>query len=275
MALSSNENSNSNSTTNNARQPLIPGYNTSDERKALRNKLRAEAKQARSEMPAPYRAHKSAELCKRLEESLALTLGITGMNAADATIAVYAAFPEEVDLQDFIESAYTQGCKIAFPCMVRDAWNSSEHPNSTGVEQSREREKALKNLPQDETNSSAVQQTMEMRLVSAEQFRAHQVPFLNNPLKRYCHSDCELDPYPYVSARDLTMIVVPVVGFDSRGNRLGYGAGNYDRYLTQISKEATNNQGIICRVVGVAFAEQQVEDVPTEEHDIPLAVVAL
>ena len=133
MALSSNENSNS--TANNARQPLIPGYNTSDERKALRNKLRAEAKQARSEMPAPYRAHKSAELCKRLEESLALTLGITGMNAADATIAVYAAFPEEVDLQDFIESAYTQGCKIAFPCMVRDAWNSSEHPNSTGVEQ--------------------------------------------------------------------------------------------------------------------------------------------
>ena len=143
------------------------------------------------------------------------------------------------------------------------------------MEQSREREKALKNLPQDETNSSAVQQTMEMRLVSAEQFRAHQVPFLNNPLKRYCHSDCELDPYPYVSARDLTMIVVPVVGFDSQGNRLGYGAGNYDRYLTQISKEATNNQGIICRVVGVAFAEQQVEDVPTEEHDIPLAVVAL
>ena len=71
------------------------------------------------------------------------------------------------------------------------------------------------------------------------------------------------------------MIVVPVVGFDSQGNRLGYGAGNYDRYLTQISKEATNNQGIICRVVGVAFAEQQVEDVPTEEHDIPLAVVAL
>ena len=137
------------------------------------------------------------------------------------------------------------------------------------------REKTLENLPQDETNSSAVQQTMEMRLVSAEHFRAHQVPFLNNPLKRYCHSDCELDPYPYISARDLTMIVVPVVGFDSQGNRLGYGAGNYDRYLTQISKEATNNQGIICRVVGVAFAEQQVEDVPTEEHDIPLAIVAL
>ena len=237
MALSSNENSNS--TTSNARQPLIPGYNASDECKALRNKLRAETKQARSEMPAPYRAHKSAELCKRLEESLALTLGITGINAADATIAVYAAFPEEVDLQDFIESAYAQGCKIAFPCMVRDAWNSSEHPSSTGVVQSRESEKALENLPQDKTNSSAVQQTMEMRLVSAEHFRAHQVPFLNNPLKRYCHSDCELDPYPYVSARDLTMIVVPVVGFDSQGNRLGYGAGNYDRYLTQISKEAT------------------------------------
>lgn len=230
--------------------PKIPRSDVEDEQQALRNELRKEAKQARSEMPAPYRAHKSAELCKRLEESLLLTLGITEINPRDAIIAVYSAFPEEVDLHDFIEAAYEQGCSVAFPCMVRDAWSI--------------------------TNASVAQQTMEMRIVPADLFRKKQVPFLNNPLKRYHHNDADLQQFRYVSARELTMIVVPVVGFDAQGNRLGYGAGNYDRYLTQITGHAhTTETHQSCRVVGVAFAEQQVEDIPTEEHDIPLAILSL
>lgn len=75
------------------RPPRIPLAEESDERKALRNELRAEARQARSEMPAPYRAHKSSELCKRLEESLTLTLGITGINASDAYCCGIFRFP--------------------------------------------------------------------------------------------------------------------------------------------------------------------------------------
>ena len=237
------------------RPPRIPLAEESDERKALRNELRAEARQARSEMPAPYRAYKSSELCKRLEESLTLTLDITGINASDAIVAVYSAFPEEVDLHDFIETAYAQGCTVAFPCMVKDAWGTG-----------------------------CTQQTMEMRSVPAELWRSNQVPFLNNPLKRYSHDDEELQLYPYVSANELTMITVPVVGFDTRGNRLGYGAGNYDRYLTQIAQfdkennskdHRSNNCCYNCRIVGVAFAEQQVDDIPTEEHDIPLAILSL
>lgn len=237
------------------RPPRIPLAEEFDERKALRNKLRAEARRARSEMSAPYRAHKSSELCKRLEESLALTLGITGVNSGDAIVAVYSAFPEEVDLHDFIETAYAQGCTVAFPCMVKDA-------RGTGC----------------------TQQTMEMRSVPAELWQSNQVPFLNNPLKRYSHDDEELQLYPYISAKELTMITVPVVGFDSHGNRLGYGAGNYDRYLTQITQcnkengsedRRSNNYCCSCRIVGVAFVEQQVDDIPTEEHDIPLTILSL
>lgn len=242
--------STSNSTHTNdvsAHLPKIPSSDTEDERLALRNELRAEARRARSEMPAPYRAHKSAELCKRLEESLALTLGITNTAACDAVIAVYSAFPEEVDLRDFIDAVYAQGCQVAFPCMIRDAWGVS-----------------------DDTI-----QTMEMRIVSAERFYRNDVPFLNNPLKRYNHADVDLEPYPYVSAKDLTMIVVPVVGFDARGNRLGYGAGNYDRYLSQFAALGKTNQTKACRIVGAAFAEQQVEDIPAEKYDVPLAILAL
>lgn len=220
--------------------------------RSVRDRLRAEARQIRAGLPEPYRAHKSAEICKQLIESLTLTLGITGKAPAECTIAVYAAFPEEVDLADFISHAYELGCRVAFPCMMRDTHGVTDVPR----------------------------QTMEMRAVAAEGYAAYaassetddpepsQAPlFLAHPLKYYTHDHEDLIAFPYVGADELTMIVVPVVGFDVQGNRLGYGAGNYDRYLAQVPSS--------CRVVGVAFSEQQVEAVPTEAHDIPLAIVSL
>ena len=63
------------------------------------------------------------------------------------------------------------------------------------------------------------------------------------------------------------MIVVPAVAFDKHGNRLGYGGGNYDRYLTQISSD--------CRKIGVAFTGQQVDSIPAESHDIPLPILSI
>ncbi len=211
---------------------------------AQRQALRETARVARKAMPAPYRAHKSAALCKRLEESLQLTLGITGIQPEEAIVAVYAAFPEEVDLGDFIDAAYRQGCQVAFPCMMSDA---------RAVE------------------GCTVDQTMEMRCVPSEYYYQETVPFIAHPLHRYQQASEELVLFPYASANDLTMLVVPVVGFDKQGNRLGYGQGNYDRYLAQIVTQEPRT----CRVAGVAFAEQQVDAIPTEEHDIPLALVVL
>lgn len=205
-----------------------------------RDILRNEARARRAAMPAPYRAHKSAELCKRLEESLLLTLGITGIQPQDAIVAVYAAFPEEVDLGDFIASTYRYGCRVAFPCMVRDAWKAE---------------------------NTSVDQTMEMRLVPYELYQTNKVPFIEHPLRWYRHSSEDLVEFPYASAEALTMLVVPVVGFDKAGNRLGYGYGNYDRYLAQTPRS--------CRVAGVAFDEQYVDAIPTEEHDISVPIVAL
>lgn len=214
-----------------------------------RNELRAEARAARTELPEAYRAHKSAEICKRLKETLALTLGITGIAPENCIVAVYAAFPEEVNLEDFIQHTYEQGCKVAFPCMTADAWGIPDAPHRA------------------QESGHVTQQTMEMRVVPTERYRAADVPFLNKPLKRFTHHDAELVGLPYVAADELTMIVVPVVGFDKHGNRLGYGKGNYDRYLAQIPQHV--------RIAGVAFAEQQVDDVPTEEHDIQLPIISL
>lgn len=61
------------------------------------------------------------------------------------------------------------------------------------------------------------------------------------------------------------VILIPLLGFDDRGTRLGYGGGYYDRTLAQLAKRP--------RLVGLAFAAQQVDHIPRDAHDIPLDVV--
>lgn len=57
------------------------------------------------------------------------------------------------------------------------------------------------------------------------------------------------------------LIVVPGVGFDTEGNRLGYGGGYYDYFLHKIS----NTQKI-----AVAYPCQIQEYIPVNGHDIPV-----
>ena len=61
------------------------------------------------------------------------------------------------------------------------------------------------------------------------------------------------------------VILMPLLGFDNRGTRLGYGGGYYDRTLDKLRKKP--------RLVGLAFAAQELEIVPREAHDVPLDMV--
>ena len=49
------------------------------------------------------------------------------------------------------------------------------------------------------------------------------------------------------------------------GRRLGQGGGHYDRFLPRLRPD--------CRTVGAAFAEQLLDDLPTEPHDVRLDLV--
>ena len=60
------------------------------------------------------------------------------------------------------------------------------------------------------------------------------------------------------------VLIVPLLAFDARGMRLGYGGGFYDRTLKDL--RATRN----ILAVGFAFAGQEVPDVPHRESDEPL-----
>ena len=57
------------------------------------------------------------------------------------------------------------------------------------------------------------------------------------------------------------ILLVPLVGYDNRLNRLGYGGGFYDRYIEKIEK--------IKKVIkiGLAFSYQKLKSVPVNQYD--------
>ncbi|MFV0448449.1 MAG: 5-formyltetrahydrofolate cyclo-ligase [Vibrio sp.] len=65
--------------------------------------------------------------------------------------------------------------------------------------------------------------------------------------------------------KDLDLICTPLVAFDSYGHRLGMGGGYYDRTL-----EPWFNTGKGASPIGLAHDCQHVDQLPTEEWDVPL-----
>ena len=64
----------------------------------------------------------------------------------------------------------------------------------------------------------------------------------------------------------IDFVVVPGLGFDSKGYRIGRGMGFYDRFLAQSEFIGTS--------CGLAFDDQIVpSDLPVQEHDIPLSML--
>lgn len=69
--------------------------------------------------------------------------------------------------------------------------------------------------------------------------------------------------HPVAEAEELVpdFLIVPVLGVDARGVRLGQGGGFYDRTLAALRAEGD------VRVFGAAFDEQMVDELPRAEHD--------
>lgn len=105
-----------------------------------------------------------------------------------------------------------------------------------------------------------------------ESHRDHRMTFAPpGPRLRYNHYGIpEPDTTLHVPAHALQFVFLPLVGFDSRGNRLGMGAGYYDRAL---SFRRLRRHWWGPRLIGIAHSCQHVDAIEPIPSDIPLDAV--
>lgn len=147
--------------------------------------------------------------------------------APGARIAAYHALGSEVDVSSFVKNARSHGWTCAFPVMVRDGNDGKARMTFWDV-------------PLDGTRRA----------------------FFDKPARAVTPDDPSLVGCTPCDPREIDAVVVPMVAFDASNMRLGYGGGNYDRFLRELRSDA-----VVC---GIAFREQEVEAVPTEPHDLAL-----
>ena len=75
-----------------------------------------------------------------------------------------------------------------------------------------------------------------------------------------------------MSLNEIDIEIIPGIGFDLKGNRLGYGAGYYDKLLSHKSKRLSKTKGRIT-TIALAFEEQIAEKIPSEPHDIRVDLI--
>ena len=73
-----------------------------------------------------------------------------------------------------------------------------------------------------------------------------------------------------ISAEQLDILFMPLVGFDKDKNRMGMGGGFYDRALAFKKEQKTVKKPML---IGLAFDCQEVEQLETQDWDVPLDVI--
>lgn len=76
-----------------------------------------------------------------------------------------------------------------------------------------------------------------------------------------------VEPFNKIEFKDISLVLVPGLGFDENCNRIGHGKGYYDNFLTSVRKQ-NHNQTV--KFIGICLDCQVLDTVPTTEHDVIL-----
>jgi 5-formyltetrahydrofolate cyclo-ligase len=69
----------------------------------------------------------------------------------------------------------------------------------------------------------------------------------------------------------IDLVLVPLLGFDRRGHRLGYGGGYYDRSFAFLNDQVRPTEPLL---VGIAYAFQELPQLDEADWDVPLDFIA-
>lgn len=191
--------------------------------------LRKQVIARRNAMDPEGRARKSAAICQQVVAQLQEHFAACQAQAQGVpVVGLFSALGSEVDLRGVVRAACEQGWRVALPVMLLQ----DETPGYTMI---------------------FVDVPYEVALERAE-------PFLAKPAKSIDPAAFDFERFPAYEPAQLDALVLPLVAFDGEGGRLGYGGGNYDRYLPQLRPD--------CWLAGVAFDEQRVSAVPRADFDL-------
>lgn len=73
-----------------------------------------------------------------------------------------------------------------------------------------------------------------------------------------------------ITAKELDVVLMPLVGFDSTGNRLGMGGGFYDKTFNYLFQRKALHKP---KLIGLAYEFQHLEKINSDHWDIPLTAV--
>lgn len=112
----------------------------------------------------------------------------------------------------------------------------------------------------------AIDQTKKIALPFVNTNNKHIVPMVVEDLSHlktgaYGIKEPDNDPNNIIPVDELDAVIVPGLAFDHQGNRLGRGAGYYDRLLAQLPSSTLT--------IGLAFDCQYIDQLPLlQDHDI-------
>ncbi|KAM8972823.1 5-formyltetrahydrofolate cyclo-ligase [Pelodytes ibericus] len=139
-------------------------------------------------------------------------------------VAVFLNMPDEIQTGDIISDIFQQG-KMCFIPRYR--------PRSNHMDM--------------------------VKLGSIEEI--HQLPVTSWNIRQPGEDDCREEA---LSTGGLDLVLVPGLGFDKEGHRLGRGKGYYDTFLERYSNQLVGKP----YTIALAFQEQLCESIPVTERDI-------
>ena len=199
----------------------------------LKQDTRAVVLAKRKQIPSALRREKSRAICEQfLMEIDSRLASDTSSNTSNRQlrIAAYEPMNSEVDVHPLLHAAYECGWEVYLPCMAKDTLDTPAR--------------------------------MVFFPIRPSHLTEQRPAFLDHPARPYLLDDLHMQGWQEVDEQLFDIAVIPLVAFDDTLMRLGYGGGNYDRFLPKLRHD--------CLVAGVAFEEQRVDSVPTEPHDLPL-----
>ena len=96
-------------------------------------------------------------------------------------------------------------------------------------------------------------------------------PGISVHANRYGIPEPRCDAAALLSATQIDLVLVPLLGFDRRGNRLGAGAGYYDRSFAFLRATTRPAQPLL---VGIGYHFQELPELAPQSWDVPLDFVA-